>query len=76
MWLVPVPSKGPTMSRPNLQVGDAVMVQSSVYGDGGQEATDVFWGIIDAIDENEGLCWLLGPHGEECQARIDEVISE
>jgi len=59
-----------------LQVGDPVMVQSSVYGDGDAEGTNVFWGIIDAMDEDENLCWLVGQHGEEREARLDEVIPE
>jgi len=64
------------MHRQALQIGDSVRVESSVYGPNGQEGCDVWYGVIDSIDNQEGLAWLMGHHGEEREVKLQNLIAE
>ena len=62
--------------RRALGVGDPVMVQSSVYGPGGQEGCDVWHGVIESIDAQRSLAVLMGHGGEEREVGLQDLIAD
>jgi len=64
------------MCRSLPQVGDFGRLETPVYGTlNGDEGTDVFHCVIDAIDA-DGTVWFVGKHGEARDGVLEDFVPE
>jgi len=62
------------MSERKWQIGDEVLVSNSqYYGNDSVEWEEP--GIIDAIDEDEGIAWVMVREGNEIDIPLSELVA-